>query len=218
VYHLLNTYHDKLYKKDDVKEDKVEDEELDVEEQLKKDIEKSKKEVAEKAHLFNYIDTGVQNLIFIRTSIDNPQELGTAIIRDLYETKSKRTKVTLRFLPIQAVCKAKIEEIKDAGGLLFDKYFLKESSTFGIIFNKRFNNDVSRDEVIKELADLVHSKNAANKVNLKEPQLSIIVEIIKGFCLISVVPDFHKMKKYNLNELWERKTTEIKKDEEEVKE
>jgi tRNA acetyltransferase TAN1 len=186
---------------------------------LKKDIEKSKKEVAEKAHLFNYIDTGVQNLIFIRTTIDYPQELATSIVRDLYETKAKRTKVTLRFLPIQTVCKAKIEEIKDAGGLLFDKYFLKESSTFGIIFNKRFNNDISRDEVIKELADLVHSKNPLNKVNLKEPQLSIVVEIIKGFCLISVVPDFHKMKKYNLNELWERKT-ETKQDEvkEEVKE
>lgn len=186
---------------------------MDVEDQLKKDIEKSKKETQEKAHLFNYVDTGVPNLIFIRTSIDDPNELGTAIIRDLFETKKKRTKVTLRFLPVQTVCKAKIEDIKDAGGLLFDKYFLKEPSTFAINFNKRYNNDIQRDEVIKELADLVHLKNPENKVNLKEPQQSIIVEIIKGFCLLTVVPDFLKMKKYNLNELWERKQQdESKKD------
>jgi hypothetical protein len=34
------------------------------------------------------------------------------------------------------------------------------------------------------------------------------VEIIKGNCLISVVPDFLKLKKYNVNELWDKKDKE----------
>lgn len=180
------------------------DDELDVEDELKRDIEKAKKENEVKAHLFNYIDTGVQNLLFIRSTIEDPQKLGTAIVRDLFTTKAKKTKVTLRFLPVQSVCKAKIEDITNAAGLLFDRYFLKEPSTFGINFNKRYNNDIQRDEVIKELAELVQMKHPLNKVNLKEPQLSIIVEIIKGYCMLSVVPDYLKMKKYNLHELWER--------------
>lgn len=75
-------------------------------------------------------------------------------------------------LPIEIVCKAKMEDIKNAAGELFDKHFLKEPSTFAINFNKRFNNDIQRDEVIKELADLVSMKNIGNKVNLKDPQVS----------------------------------------------
>lgn len=73
---------------------------------------------------------------------------------------------------------------------------------------------------------MVALKNVGNKVNLKEPQVSlrllesrthrnafefqqsIIVEIIKGNCLISVVPDFLKLKKYNVNELWDKKEKE----------
>ena len=62
--------------------------------------------------------------------------------------------------------------MKNAAGLLFDLHFLKEPSTFAINFNKRFNNDIQRDEVIKELADLVTMKNIGNTVNLKEPQVS----------------------------------------------
>lgn len=154
--------------------------------------------------MFNYIDTGVQNLLFIRFTED-PLPLGTAIIRDLYESKVKKTKVTLRFIPVQCVCKAKIEDIVNAAGALFDQHFLKEPSTFAINFNKRYNNDISRDEVIKQLAELVQMKHPLNKVNLKEPQQSIIVEIIKGQCLIAVLPDYLKMKKYNIHELWDRK-------------
>lgn len=188
-----------------VKPKSDDDDELDIEDQLKKDIETAKKENEVKTHLFNYIDTGVQNLLFIRTSLDDPLPLGVAIIRDLYETKAKKTKVTLRFVPVQSVCRAKVEDIVNAAGSLFDKYFLKEPSTFAINFNRRYNSDVSRDEVIKQLADLVQMKNPLNKVNLKEPQQSIIVEIIKGHCMLSVVPDYLKMKKYNVHELWERK-------------
>jgi hypothetical protein len=39
-------------------------------------------------------------------------------------------------------------------------------------------------------------------------QQSIIVEIIKGNCLLTVVPDYLKLKKYNVNELWDKKAKE----------
>jgi tRNA acetyltransferase TAN1 len=68
---------------------------------------------------------------------------------------------------------AKIEDMKNAAGVLFDKHFLKEPSTFAINFNKRFNNDLNRDEVIKELAELVAMKNPGNKVNLKNPEVRL---------------------------------------------
>lgn len=208
-YHLLNDYYKKSQKelevegKDEEKPDNDDDD--DISSQIQDQIEKTNKQLKDRMQLFQSIDTGVQNCLFIKTSIEDPIALGSAIIRDLAETKIKRTKVTLRLLPIQTVCKAKMEEITDAAGLLFDKYFLKEPVTFGINYNKRFNNDIKRDDVIKELADIVSMKNPLHKVNLKEPQLSVIVEIIKGCCLLSVIPDYHKFKKYNVNELWEKR-------------
>lgn len=60
---------------------------------------------------------------------------------------------------------------------------------------------MNRDEIIKQLAELVHLKNMGNKVNLKTPEKTIIVEVLKGMCLMSVVPDYNKLKKFNLHEL-----------------
>jgi tRNA acetyltransferase TAN1 len=210
-YGLLNEYHTKSLQQSDeaVKKTPDEDDEDDITSQLQDQIEKTKDEVKDRAQKFQSIETGVQNCLFIKTTVDDPLELGTRIIRDLAESKKKRTKVTLRMLPIETVCKAKIEDIKNAAGLLFDKHFLKVPSTFGINFNRRFNAEIQRDEVIKELADLVAMKNPLNKVNLKDPQQSVIVEIIKGNCLLSVVPDYIKLKKYNINELWDRKDKEV---------
>lgn len=204
-YQILNDYYKKLNpEKEETKNDDNNDEDDDIAAQLQSSIENTKKESKERVRTFNAKDTGVSNLFFISTAIDDPLLLGTTIIRDLAETKKKRTKVTLRFIPIEAVCKAKIEDIKNAAGLLFDKHFLKEPSTFGILFNKRYNQDIQRVDVIRELADLVTAKNIANKVNLKDPQQSIIVEIIKNTCMLTVLPDYFKLKKYNLNELWGR--------------
>lgn len=217
-YMLLNEYHNKSNKQESgVKAEAVKTEEADddIESQLKDQIAKTKQEVKDRAQNFNSVDTGVQNLIFIKTTIPDPVKLGTEIIRDLAESKKKKTKVTLRFLPIETVCKANIADIKSAGDKLFDKHFT-EPTTFGINFNKRFNNDVSREEVIKELADIVSQKNEANKVNLKEPQKSIIVEIIKGHCLLTVVNDFLKLKKYNVNELWTKRDVTTEEGSEEV--
>lgn len=42
------------------------------------------------------------------------------------------------------------------------------------------------------------------------------MEIIKGNCLISVVPDYLKLKKYNVNELWDKKDKEPEADENET--
>lgn len=206
-YGLLNEYYKKTA---EVKVEEVvvkpEEDDDDIASQLQDQIAKTKEEVKERSRLFNQIDTGVQNLIFIKASIDNVLELGSSIIRDLAETKKKKTKYTLRLLPIETVCKAQVVEIAQAAEKLFDKHFM-EPVTFGINFNRRYNNDVSRDEVIKVLANIVTSKNPLNKVNLKEPDRSIIVEIVKGHCLLSVVPDYVKLKKYNVNELWAKRET-----------
>lgn len=43
--------------------------------------------------------------------------------------------------------------------------------------------------------------NPENKVDLTSPELSIIIEIIKAVCCVSVVRDYTLFRKYNLQEV-----------------
>ncbi|XP_055909243.1 THUMP domain-containing protein 1 homolog [Eupeodes corollae] len=214
-YNLLNHYANELYgpieKNPNEKDEDPEQpaEETDISDDLQKEIDAAKAASKPgKLCRFNSIDTGTKNCIFIKTTLPNPVELGTRIIKDIAETKVQKTRYLLRLTPIEVVCQASVDEITKAAGALFDKYFLKEGKTFAIVFNRRFNNDIKRDEIIKILADLVFDKNMKNKVDLKNGELAVIVEIIKKRCCLSVVEGYFKYKKYNLIELASNKTTD----------
>lgn len=69
------------------------------------------------------------------------------------------------------------------------------------LFSHRNNDRLKRDIVIDKVAELVSQKNEKNKADLKNPQLTILIEVIQSNCCISVVPDFYSLKKYNLMEL-----------------
>lgn len=178
-----------------------EDEEEDISRALEKDVATEKQKNQRKSYKFSVVDTGVNNCVFVSTCLEDPIGLGVKIVRDIAETKLQKSRFLLRLIPIEAVCRANVKDISDAVGSLCDKYLLKEPKSFSIIFNKRYNNAISRDDTIKELADIVTSKNPGNRVNLSEPEVSVIIEVIKGLCCVSILPDYLKLKKYNLVEL-----------------
>jgi tRNA acetyltransferase TAN1 len=47
----------------------------------------------------------------------------------------------------------------------------------------------------------VGSLNSENKVDLTNPQYTVVVEIIKAVCCLSVVKDYMLFRKYNLQEV-----------------
>lgn len=51
------------------------------------------------------------------------------------------------------------------------------------------------------LADLVSLKNATNFADLSHPKLVVLVELIKGVCCLSVLPEYFELSKYNLIEI-----------------
>ncbi|XP_067642620.1 THUMP domain-containing protein 1 homolog [Eurosta solidaginis] len=184
----------------------------DIADELQKEIDASKaKQKATNPVLkprFRQVLTGVPNCVFITTTLLNPVELGMRIITDVAQTGEKKTRYLLRLVPVDIVCHANMADIVKAGNSLFDKYFLKETTTFAIVFNKRYNNSVKRDDVIQELAGLVQTININHRVDLKNPERTIVVEIIKGLCCISVLQGYLKYKKYNLVELASSKKQE----------
>ena len=60
---------------------------------------------------------------------------------------------------------------------------------------------MQRNDVIEELGNIITNKNPGNKANLKNPEIAVVVEVIRGFCLLSVAPDYIKYKKFNLLEM-----------------
>lgn len=60
---------------------------------------------------------------------------------------------------------------------------------------------MNRDDLIRDLAEMVVTRHPENRADLKHPQLAIIVEIIRNMCCLSVVPEYFELRKYNLLEL-----------------
>uniref|UniRef100_A0A8D8G385 THUMP domain-containing protein 1 homolog n=1 Tax=Culex pipiens TaxID=7175 RepID=A0A8D8G385_CULPI len=215
AFRLLNEYADDLYGKvGESKEQPAEegaaeeDEEEDISVQVQKQAEAAKSE--KKKFRFESVDTGAKNVCFITTVLEDPTELALKILRDAAETKKQKSRYILRLMPIEVVTKANLKDIMDGAGKLFDRYFLKEPKTFAIIFNRRFNNGLDRESTINALAEMISAKNRGNKANLKHPELAVIVEVIKGLTLISVVPQFSELRKYNLMEICTRKDEDAK--------
>lgn len=73
-------------------------------------------------------------MIFISSSLPNPLELVTKIVTKLDMTKEQCTRYLLRLLPIEATCKAYMNDIRTKANVLFEKYFAQEPKTFSIIF------------------------------------------------------------------------------------
>lgn len=204
-YNLLNEYVEGSSEKPEEKaeaiaNDEEEEEEEDISTQLENEI-KTMKTKRDKTQ-FQQVETKTPNCIFIKTTVESPVELGEKIMRDIFETKKRKTRILLRFIPVETVCRADLNDITNAAGKLFDKYFLNvPPKTFAIVVNKRYNNSIDRMNVIKELADIVTFKNIQHKVDLKNAELTVIVEVIKGLCCLAVLPDYFQLKKFNLAEL-----------------
>lgn len=215
AYNLLNEYYDKLYgqSNDDVKTiDKTVDgkssdqseEELDIQDELDLLAKAATDKKSRDLKRFQAMSTDTANCVFIKTTIENPMELCQKIFEELSESKRQKTRFLLRFIPVQEVCKANIKSIVETVGKLWDKHILSEKivvHSFAVVFNKRYNNDVAREDILKELADLVKLKCPLIKVDLKGADLCVLVEILKGFACISIAPGYFKYRKYNLIEI-----------------
>lgn len=195
-YNLLNRYADALYSttEDTTKKDSEDD--------LEKEIAALKAETTSPdTKRFQMVESGAKNVLFIRTILENPVELAEKIMADVQRTKQQQSRFLIRLVPIEITCKAYVKDIEKAIEPLLEKYFKNQPRTFSIVFNHRNNSNVSRDEVIKVVAEKVTSIRPDHKVNLTQAELSIIIEIVRGIALLAVVPDFLKYKKYNLHAL-----------------
>lgn len=105
--------------------------------------------------------------------------------------------------PITKTGKASVDGVEELAKEVLAPHFHSgdgQSKTFKIqVTTRNHDKTLSRDVVINKVASIVGD---GHKVNLNNPQLTIIVEIYKFHCGMSVVgADFEELKRFNLTEI-----------------
>lgn len=231
---LLTDYADELFgeesaekdkdgktKEDDTAEPKGEEnsplkklKEDDIIDELEKVSEAEQKLMKSGSKRFQVGSSGILNCVFIRTNLEEPAKFVHHIVKDVAEKKQKKWRHILRMIPVDAICRCTIDEITKTGEVVAEKYFT-EAVTYGIIVVRKKNNTVNKEEIIKCLAGIINSKNNKNRVDLDNPERTLIVNVIKGLCCLSVVMNYKQYKKYNLAELIDSREEETSTDKKE---
>uniref|UniRef100_UPI003AAAA087 THUMP domain-containing protein 1 n=1 Tax=Centroberyx gerrardi TaxID=166262 RepID=UPI003AAAA087 len=208
AFNLLNEYADKLYGPERLQDcdrsssEEEEGDEDDADAALKKEVAQLQASTVKLKRRFQALDSGANNVIFIRTQNLEPDKLVHHILSDLHTTKKKKSRVILRMLPVNGTCKAFQEDMEKYLTTFLEPWFKTPNcATYQIAFKARNSSHNKRDEIIKSIAGLVGKLNPKNKVDLTNPELTIIVEVIKAVCCISVVPDYTLYRKYNVQEV-----------------
>lgn len=179
---------------------KVEEKSVDrlIEDELEELKDKSKRR-------FNYLDSGCNGVVFVqmrkRDEDPSPKEIAQRMIITAAETKKHMARFILRILPIEVSCYASEEEISRAIKPLIAQYFPKETETpykFAVLCEARANSGFEKMKIIDAVAKSVPEPH---KVDLTNPERTIVVQIAKTVCCIGVVEKYKELAKYNLRQL-----------------
>ncbi|KAL2620461.1 hypothetical protein R1flu_000666 [Riccia fluitans] len=159
-----------------------------------------------KARFVGY-ETGCNGVIFVRMHHQKgalegkgPKELAEVIVRDAAESKQSKTRHCMRLLPIELTCYASTAEMLKVAGPLIQRHFPvdKPSIKFAVVCEARANTNLKKMDFINAIAKLVPEPHS---VDLKNPQKTILLQVVKTACAIGVVQDFRELAKYNLRQL-----------------
>ncbi|KAK6541192.1 hypothetical protein TWF694_008561 [Orbilia ellipsospora] len=156
----------------------------------------AKKQIKSKRITSIKLDTRCLAFFHTRAPVD-PTELIYAIFKDTEISKKRLTKFTNRLTPISKTCKANYESIEEIAKEVLEPHFHsgQKDVKFAIRPNLRDNNVLNRDDIIQTVAKVVGPNH---KVDLKNYDLLIMVEVLRNICGVSVVRDFEHYKRFNL--------------------
>ncbi len=123
--------------------------------------------------------TEFSGILSVNTSI-NPIEVVKKIRRKL-EDEPWAIRYTMRAIPVSAITKTDIQEIRNAAQN--QAKILEPNETYRITIEKR-NSSISSGEIISQIADTI-----PNKVSLEKYDWIILVEILGGITGVSVLRD-----------------------------
>ncbi|SAM01787.1 hypothetical protein [Absidia glauca] len=200
---LFNQYADQLYPNTNDAPQDDSDEPEDLEASIAKELAELKDTKKDKMERFTSISTATDcsKLESNETGPGiEPSKFVHDLLVDMAAKQIKKTRYLSRFLPVQQTCMANLPEMQRVAKLVIHPQFNEpnEDGTFGVVPRLRNCTKLDRMEVIKTFAASV---GEGHEVNLEDPDLVILVDVTRTVCSMSVVKDFGKLRKYNLESL-----------------
>lgn len=186
------------------------DKELSVEDKIKKELaemESAKTGDKKGKTLLQPIDLGCECLVFIKTKKPvDPAELVHRLCEESATTKAKNTRFTQKLTPITYSVSASMEELVKLAAKVLKPHFHQQDQkpvSFAIQVTRRNFNTIEKDDIIKTIANCV-GRDHGHKVDLKKYEKLIMVECYKNNIGMSVVSDYLRYEKFNLQQIFEK--------------
>lgn len=152
---------------------------------------------------FQPLDTGVKGYVLIKL-LDpkmNAIALVKSILEQVHRTKESVSRYIIRLLPLEMIAASTVDNIEKQVKVLLEKRLegFKNSNTFGIALKQR-QIKLEKDDIIAKCAALFPKEY---KVNLSNPDVTLLIEVFCTSFGISLLSDYGAMKKYNVQGLLE---------------
>eukprot|EP00158_Paraphelidium_tribonemae_P008064 Partr_v1_DN28454_c0_g1_i2_m41575 putative THUMP domain containing 1 len=196
-------------------------EESTKERDISDEIEEQARALYSQRDQFKPIDFETQCMRLIMTThpaIADPSLFLRDILDDILRGSDRRTTKVQKIIPIQMTCKANLEDFEQAVDKLCKTYLMplvrqvlesrtstpdaEEIVTISGMFRRRAHNTISREFALPLMVRKVSENYEHIKVNIKQPDIVFIVEIIKNACCMTLTTDFLRFQKYNLEAIY----------------
>jgi len=152
-----------------------------------------------KSRFWTIRPTGVNGTVFVGTSkAVDPVDLESKMLEELFTLGYRRGKHIIRMIPVQLICPAKTETLKEMSKSLIEPIFnapdQKNEKLYDIIVTMRNAAGVHSKDIKRELITLIHQTNFNEFEN---PEWLINIEVLRGSACISVC-QWKKLWKFNL--------------------
>ncbi|KAI0542424.1 hypothetical protein GGR58DRAFT_452253 [Xylaria digitata] len=219
IFSICEEYGQKLFgiKSDATGEAEGDQEDEDIETAIEKEIAAMKPANKAKDSPFDLVKVNVDCVLFMRTRAPvDPLVLVREICKDAAAAKDRslwRSRFVNKLTPITLTGKATEKGLEDvARKVLSDHFRLADGETeenddgesnacsYAIRPTIRAHTTLKRSEVIDKVANMISKRH---KVELKNPDKVVIIEIFQTFLGMNVVgEDWEAMKRYNIHELY----------------
>ncbi|GAB5356241.1 hypothetical protein AAMO2058_000274000 [Amorphochlora amoebiformis] len=134
----------------------------------------------------------------------------TRLMRHTLTTKHQETRFTHKILPMSHTCLSSMENLKKIAREAIDQFFAPEketakkaetkNSTFAVMYKTRGskNQKMDRMDVINAVVDCMPE---GFSVNLDNPDVSVLVQVIGRLTGVAVVAGFNSLSGFNIRTL-----------------
>ena len=180
------------------------DEEEDVSTALLKEVAALKETSKPSQRRFQQVRSGAKNILFIKTTVEDPVRLAHHIFSDVYESGKSTSRFIMRLLPVDGTCKIHTD-LKDfekmCRTLLAPHFEVNHGPTYCVMFKARNNNQIKKNDIYDSVGTIIEEMNTYSRVEFNKPDIIINVDVICTVCCVGVVKDFNKFRRYNLQEV-----------------